>query len=102
MLICVDSKAALLAIQNTSVKQREKLIHGIQILIHRMINKNHAITFLWVPAHIGITGNEKADKAAKLGANDSQTFLQIMIPLSFDEYSNEIRRIAKKLYAKEN
>ena len=37
-------------------------------MIYKIKKKNNKIVIMWVPSHIGIKGNERADKAAKEGA----------------------------------
>lgn len=41
------------------------LILKITKSIIQNINKGHLLRFLWVPYHMGIEGNEQADKLAK-------------------------------------
>jgi len=43
----------------------ESLILSILTNIHHLHLKNYDLVFCWIPSHIGITGNEKADQAAK-------------------------------------
>lgn len=59
ILIISDSLSTLLALKNTSSKN--EIISNIQACLIRS-KKN--IEFMWVPSHIGIIGNEKADKYA--------------------------------------
>ena len=61
-IIYTDSKSVLLALQNrdTSSPLITKLLKKLNTL-----SKNNNIIFTWIPSHIGIQGNEKADKAAK-------------------------------------
>ena len=61
-IIYTDSKSVLLALQNrdTSSPLITKLLNKLNSL-----SKNNNIIFTWIPSHIGIQGNEKADKAAK-------------------------------------
>ena len=61
-IIYTDSKSVLLALQNrdTSSPLITKLLNKLNTL-----SKNNNIIFTWIPSHIGIQGNEKADKAAK-------------------------------------
>jgi len=33
--------------------------------IHHLHSNNYDVVFCWIPSHIGIAGNEKADQAAK-------------------------------------
>jgi ribonuclease HI len=46
-----------------------------------LVQKGIEVTLQWVPSHIGIEGNEKADKAAKKAANKS-------IPQGIERYSS--------------
>ena len=61
-IIYTDSKSVLLGLQNrdTSSLLITKLLSKLNTL-----SKNNNIIFTWIPSHIGIQGNEKADKAAK-------------------------------------
>jgi len=36
---------------------------------HHLHSNNYDVVFCWIPSHIGITGNEKADQAAKSALN---------------------------------
>jgi len=40
------------------------------------------ITLVWVPSHIGIHGNERADKAAARGANRNTVDIDIGLELA--------------------
>ena len=57
-----DSKPVLLALQNkdTSTYLITKLLNKMNTL-----SKNNRKILTWIPSHIGIHGNEKANKAAK-------------------------------------
>ena len=74
-IIYTDSKSVLLALQNrdTSSPLITKLLNKLNTL-----SKNNII-FTWMPSHIGIQGNEKADKAAK--KSSSNWYVQIKNPI---------------------
>ena len=58
-----DSLSCLQAIQN---KQWDNpLILNILNSLHRLITAGTDIIFIWLPSHVGIPGNVKADSAAK-------------------------------------
>ena len=65
IVILVDSRAAILAIQSNIVKSNTVLtcIKNLNILV-----KDNDVTIAWTPGHIGIQGNEKADILAKSGS----------------------------------
>ena len=67
VIICCDSRSALDGINQFAPKN--KLIQEIQFKIHNLVASGCSIQFCWIPAHVGICGNEKADKAAKEAAS---------------------------------
>lgn len=66
-VICCDSMGALKSINTRDVKCKlhVKLIDRLHGLVNSLSNEGISVIFLWVPSHIGIGGNEKADKVAK-------------------------------------
>ena len=100
VLFCVDSKAVLTSLKSSFNKNRENLILEIQNIVSDLIEKGSNITFFWIPAHIGLYGNESADKAAKRGAQHSATATKINIPLAFHEYKCEIKGLVKAEFLK--
>ena len=61
-----DSKSALSAIK--SFYPNNSLILDIQFYLTRLTNSGKRISFCWSPGHVGIQGNEDADRAAKEAA----------------------------------
>ena len=65
IIILADSQAAILAIQNNTVKS-STVLSCIKHL-NKLGEDNH-VTVAWTPGHTGIHGNEKADTLAKSGS----------------------------------
>ncbi|UYV65268.1 hypothetical protein LAZ67_3003760 [Cordylochernes scorpioides] len=61
-----NSKAAIFAIKNCYYSQ-DRLLKNIVAEIHKL-NKNTKISLQWIPSHVGVPGNEEADRLAKEGA----------------------------------
>ena len=40
---------------------------------HQLITRGTEVRFQWVPAHVSLSGNEKADRAAKRGAKGTES-----------------------------
>ena len=95
VLLCVDSKAAISSINNSNNKYRVQMIQEIQYLIHQIIYKNYSLTFIWMPSHCNILGNEKVDKLAKKGAQNHANSIFISYKHDFHEYSYLINNSIK-------
>ncbi len=61
VVCCVDSVAALYSIQNMK-SNREDLMLEIHQNLFRLRRLQIDVRFFWIPAHVNIKGNEKADK----------------------------------------
>ena len=64
-MICSDSVSAINSIGRGSSKSCQDLIYETLLVIRDVKRRGIEISFLWVPAHVGIRSNEKADKLAK-------------------------------------
>ena len=73
-VILSDSLSVLQALNHTSSKNSQ-----IQHLLlkHHEISSSKTVIYCWIPSHIGIYGNEKADKNAKESLNLDQTDFKI-------------------------
>ena len=73
IVICSDSKAALSSIGSNAANAREDLVSEIVTTTHQLITRGTEVRFQWVPAHVSLSGNEKADRAAKRGAEGTES-----------------------------
>ena len=63
-----DSLSALQAIKHNSQSSREDVFKEIVVVCHQLITRGTDIVLQWVPSHVGVPGNESADRAAKQAA----------------------------------
>lgn len=80
--IMTDSKAALLSLKRgaNGVARPDLVTKITQKLTQINDTKNIQVTLVWIPSHIGVTGNDKADAAANKGRDNDLN--QILIGLS--------------------
>ena len=63
-----DAKSVLEAIDHNKNKELNPLFKALSVLANQ-----HEVVLQWIPAHCGISGNEKADSLAKEGSLKEQT-----------------------------
>lgn len=68
VLICSDSVSAINSIGKGSSKSLQDLVYDIHLAVRNVKRRGVEISFVWVPAHVGIASNEKVDKLAKEAA----------------------------------
>ena len=68
VLICCESVSAINSIGKGSSKSWQDLVYANLLAIRNVKRRGVEISFLWVPAHVGIATNEKVDKLAKEAA----------------------------------
>ena len=85
--ICSDSKSAIRSLINPSFTQH---LHFDIFNLHHSLGENGTlITFLWIPCHSNINGNDKADLKAK----EALAIQNITdIPANFSNIKSSIRR----------
>ena len=86
-----DSQASIQAISQQNPKH--PLVQSIQTILFRLHNQQKNISFCKVPSHVGILGNEAADRAAN-EAQNLPGFYSTRIPHT--DYHLPIRRIIMK------
>ena len=67
-LIISDSISALQSLKNSKDSSNEKLVNEIKRKLKKAYLKDIKVKFIWVPSHVGIPGNERADTLAKEAA----------------------------------
>lgn len=80
-MIITDSLSALNSINSSKVSPKTNpYILSLKDIYHQFYNKSKCkLEFIWIPSHIGVTGNDKADSSAKIASN-SDAELEARIP----------------------
>ena len=89
VVILTDSKSALQALLSGS-KNRQDMQAEIRILCHEIISQGTDLHLTWIPSHVNIDGNEKADTAA--GEAASLPFVTDDLGLSRSEMNAIIKK----------
>ena len=85
--IFVDSKSVLQALE--SYDSRNSIVIKILEWLHLIQRRGREIKFCWVPAHVGVSGNESADLLAKDAAVNS---LPLQYPIPYQDFISPIKR----------
>ncbi|XP_076038812.1 uncharacterized protein LOC143024006 [Oratosquilla oratoria] len=90
-----DSRSSLVVIQRGHCPSSPEILNDILHLSDEAAKMGVRLRYQWVPSHVGLHGNEMADKAAKHGAlapKDSETPIHLTA-------SDAIRRIDRAAWA---
>ena len=69
-VIYSDSKSALESLNNYNLSH--PLVQKAQEWLFWISCQHKSVSFCWVPAHVGIPGNERADRKAKIACNQRE------------------------------
>ncbi|XP_055589972.1 uncharacterized protein LOC129742155 [Uranotaenia lowii] len=73
--IVTDSLSSVDAIHSIRPgKHSPFFLEKIRDILSALTRRRFSITFVWVPSHCSIVGNEKADSLAKVGATEGDTY----------------------------
>lgn len=89
-VICSDSFSALCSLKSGKSDARQDILYDILQILYRINPLDKNISFLWIPAHVGVEGNEIVDKLAKTGLKKDE--VDIEIPLSKAEAKCIVRK----------
>ena len=90
VVICSDSASVLMTLKEGGLGARSDLMVELLTLMHRIEQAGELVGFLWVPAHVGIEGNELADGAAKRALRREKVDVKVRLGLT------ECRSIIKR------
>ena len=96
IIILSDSKSVL----QTLKTQKSTRVNYLLKLMHKMNKQGKLLKLQWVPSHLGIHGNELADRAAKAAVIDNDLPTTI-IDLSPSEVYPKIKQAGKTIWLKE-
>lgn len=65
-VICSDSASVLKTLGGSNMGARPDLFMELMVLLYKIEKAGGSVGFLRVPAHVGVEGNEVADKVAKM------------------------------------
>lgn len=92
-VIASDSFSALSSIRSGRSSFRMDIINEIFLILYKIQIKGIATSFIWVPAHVGVEGNEQVDILAKQTLRIMN--IDIEVPLSKAEVKTFIHKYAQ-------
>ena len=89
----VDSQAAIRAVDSTTVTSLS-VLRAIEQL-NQLASKLKALQIVWIPAHKGHVGNERADDLAKIGAMSEDPLLRLKTYTPISSYKSQVRELIR-------
>ena len=98
-VICSDSSSSLISLNNNKSDGRPDVLIEMQQTLYRIQMMGLSIILVWIPVHIGIKGNELADKCAKEATK--RNHIDITVPFSESEIKTTIKYKLKERWQKQ-
>ena len=86
-----DSLSSLLAIHNRHLETG--YVKKFIIDYSQLVNSGKTIVVCWIPSHVGIRGNERADKAAKLALSSTISAVKCPPTDLYQDLANHCQRL---------
>ena len=103
IIICVDSKSVLYALQNWDCKMRRDIVYEVKYMIHYIISRGIGVEFCWVPSHCGLYyWNEISIKLAKQGAMKNMSAISSIIYYYHMRFIQYLKRLCIKVWTEIN
>ncbi|XP_073976449.1 uncharacterized protein [Rhodnius prolixus] len=83
-LVLTDSLSAIMALRDQF--STDPMVVTILKLLFDLRARGQGVTFVWVPGHIGVSGNERADQAAKQAASTTSEDVIPVRPTDLQAY----------------
>jgi ribonuclease HI len=99
VIICSDSSSSLISLQIKHSDSRPDILIEIQQTLYRIQMMDITVIFLRVPAHMGVKGNEMADKAAKEATTRKD--IDVSVKISKMEIKSIIKQEMKERWQKQ-
>lgn len=85
-----DSLSSIEALRSMKPSRHSSyFLSKIREQMNALVERSFMITFVWIPSHCKIPGNEKADALAKVGAQEGALFDR---QISYDEFYKFVRQ----------
>ncbi|KAJ7983349.1 hypothetical protein DPEC_G00379960 [Dallia pectoralis] len=65
------------SLQSCSLLSRQNLVLEVLVTLGRVVRKGCQVRFAWVPAHVGVEGNEAADRLEKKAQGEKEVSLVV-------------------------
>jgi len=97
-VIFSDSLSALQSLDTGSCASRPNTVQKIKELLTE-VTKRSEVVFVWIPSHVGIAGNERADHLAK-SATEGVAECHIPVTQEISDAYNDIHKYIENIWQK--
>jgi len=87
--IFTDSLSSIQSLKTNKSDSKPNLLLHVKELIAEAANKSIRVQFVWIPSHVNLAGNERADKTAK--AATEHTAIDLVIPFELKDAYADIK-----------